>query len=90
MLIEISRGYRRDLRRARNAVLRRRVALALAAIEAAASVEDLPGAERVRHPRRLYYRLRVGDYRLIFEPVGDTAKLVRFRHRNEAYKNLPG
>ena len=89
MLIEISRGYRRDLRHVRNAVLRHRLDVAITAIEAAASVEDLPGAERVRHPRRLYYRLRVGDYRLIFEPVGAAAVLVRFRHRQEVYDNLP-
>ena len=91
MRIEISRGYRRDIRHVRNAELLGRIDAAIARIEAAESVERIRGAERVRHPRIPYYRLRIGDYRLIFYPVGDdTAVLARFRHRKIAYRNLPG
>ena len=91
MRIEISRGYRRDIRHVRNAELLGRIDAAIARIEAAESVDQIRGAERVRHPRVPYYRLRIGDYRLIFYPVGaDTAVIARFRHRKIAYRNLPG
>ena len=91
MQIEISRGYRRNLRRIRDAELRGRIDDAIAKIEAAESVDQIRGAERVRHPRIPYYRLRIGDYRLIFYPVGaDTAIIERFGHRNDVYQNLPG
>ena len=91
MQIEISRGYRRDIRDVRDAVLRRRLDVAIAAIAAASAVQEIPGVGRVRHPRVPYYRVRVGKkHRLVFEPVGDTAVLVRFGHRKNVYKNLPG
>ena len=90
MRIEISRGYRRDLRRIRDAELLDRIDDAIAKIEAASAVAEIPGVKSVRRPGgALYYRLRVGDYRLIFDPVGDDAVLVRFRHRKIAYRNLP-
>ena len=90
MQIETSRGYWRDLRHVRNAELLGRIDAAIAKIEAAESVDQIRGAERVRHPRIPYYRLRIGDYRLIFYPVGDDAVIERFRHRRIAYRNLPG
>ena len=32
------------------------------------------------------YRLRVGDYRVIFEVNGDSLVVLRIRHRREAYR----
>jgi mRNA interferase RelE/StbE len=31
------------------------------------------------------YRLRVGDYRVLFETVGDKVLLYRIKHRRDAY-----
>ncbi len=32
------------------------------------------------------YRLRVGEYRILFEIEGDTIVVYRIRHRREAYR----
>jgi mRNA interferase RelE/StbE len=32
------------------------------------------------------YRLRVGDYRVLFEIEGETIVVYRVRHRREAYR----
>ena len=32
------------------------------------------------------YRLRVGDYRVLFEIEGETVMVYRIRHRREAYR----
>jgi len=32
------------------------------------------------------YRLRVGDYRVLFEVENDTVKIYRIKHRKNAYK----
>ena len=90
MRIQTSPRFERDLRRIRNAELLGRIQDAIATIRAASAVHQIPGVGRVRHPRVLYYRVRIGDYRLVFEPVGDTAVLTRFGLRNDVYKNLPG
>ena len=31
------------------------------------------------------YRLRVGDYRVLFETVGDKVLIYRIKHRRDAY-----
>lgn len=31
------------------------------------------------------YRLRVGDYRVLFETVGDKGLIYRIKHRRDAY-----
>ena len=90
MRIETSPRYERDLDRIRDANLRRRVRNAIATIQAASAVHQIPGVGRVRHPRVLYYRVRIGDYRLVFEAAGAAAVLTRFGLRNDVYKNLPG
>ena len=33
-----------------------------------------------------YYRYRVGDYRVIYSVIGDTALILRISHRREAYR----
>ena len=90
MRIETSPNFERDLDGVRNAALRRRARNAVATIQAASAVHQIPGVRRVQHPRILYYRVRIGKYRLVFQPVGDTAVLTRFGLRKDVYKNLPG
>lgn len=90
MLIEIRRNFRRDLSRTRDAALRGRVDDAIAEIAAASAVHQIPGVARVQDPAGLYYRVRIGKYRLGFELVGDdTAALDRFLIRGKFYKHFP-
>ena len=89
MRIDTNRNFERDLRDVRNAILRRRVNRAIANIQAASAVHQIPGVGRVRSRAGLYYRVRVGDYRLGFELVGDTAMLDRFLPRGNFYDHFP-
>ncbi len=36
-----------------------------------------------------YFRIRLGDYRIGLEIVGDEAIFIRFLHRREVYKFFP-
>ena len=33
------------------------------------------------------FRLRLGDYRVIFSPIGDTLRIYVVKHRREAYRH---
>jgi mRNA interferase RelE/StbE len=72
----------KDLR-ALDAAVARRVANKLQAIESegriVGNVKRLTG----RPPR---FRLRVGQYRVLFRMDGDTMKVFRIAHRREAYE----
>ncbi|MBA2593194.1 MAG: type II toxin-antitoxin system RelE/ParE family toxin [Pseudomonadota bacterium] len=48
--------------------------------------EDLAGDVKQLTNFSLEYRLRVGDYRILFEIEDDTIVVYRVRHRREAYR----
>ena len=75
-------------RRVRDSALRRRVERAIERVEAASTLSEIPGIERMT-ARGRFYRIQVGKYRIGVEVEGDVAILVRFGHRSEIYSNFP-
>ncbi|MBC7324178.1 MAG: type II toxin-antitoxin system RelE/ParE family toxin, partial [Moorella sp. (in: Bacteria)] len=66
------------------------VARVLAAIEGLRSLPFPPDAVKLTGTQRLY-RLRIGDYRIIYEVNVLTREVTVYyvRHRREAYRSLP-
>jgi mRNA interferase RelE/StbE len=82
--VVLSDAVKRDLRRLDRA-LQRRVASRLQAL---AVNPKLPGVVKLSG-RENQWRLRVGDYRIIYYEVDDEAKLVtvlRIAHRRQVYR----
>lgn len=74
----------RDLKRLPAALFRR----VIAAVRPLAATPRPPGARKLHGSGRDDYRLRVGDYRILYE-VDDrtrTVRIMRVRHRREAYR----
>ena len=89
MKLEPSPGFIRDLKRVRNPDLQRRVEQAIAALEAAASVTEVPGIRKITSASGRHYRIRIGNYRLGIAIEGDVTVLVTFGHRREFYRRFP-
>jgi mRNA interferase RelE/StbE len=51
-----------------------------------AMTDELAGDVKKLTDRTPEYRLRVGDYRVLFEIEGDTIVVYRVVHRREAYR----
>ena len=68
--------------------LRSRLRAAIAAVEQADRLDEIP---HLRHLRGVgnYYRIRVGDYRAGLSISGDTVIFVRFLHRRDIYRHFP-
>ncbi len=82
--IVLSAPAERDLKRLLATVFHR----VIAAIEALAGNPRPPGCRKLRGAGHDDYRLRIGDYRVLYE-VDDTARIVRImrvRHRREVYR----
>ena len=88
MEIRYSRNFIRDIRRVRDASIRRRVDRALDDLEAASTVADVAAVRRIASGGRLY-RIRIGDYRLGFALDGNAVTLMRFMHRRQIYRYFP-
>ena len=61
----------------------------------AAVVERLGGApdqygQRLRQSLHGYWKLRVGDYRVVFEIVGRTVRIYGVMHRRDVYTRIAG
>ena len=81
--IEFSRSAERDLRRLDRKVLHR----VLAAIDGLADNPRPPGVKKLAGSEHTY-RVRVGDYRVIYglEDRALVVLVVRIRHRGEVYR----
>lgn len=43
-------------------------------------------SEKLHHDLRDFYKLRVGDYRVVYSIVGDVITIEKIRHRRDVYK----
>lgn len=79
----IANSAKRDLRRL-NPDLQRRISVRLDALK---STSRPAGASKL-HDRENQWRIRVGDYRIIYEIDKDERLVVilRIKHRREAYR----
>lgn len=61
------------------------------AFEALPNAEDLQNISNVKamkgYPNR--YRIRIGDYRIGIEALGDRVEIMRVLHRKEFYRYFP-
>ncbi len=81
--LAIKRGVLKDLRSLPKDV-RGRAALALLELSTSPSpqgVEKLKGYERL-------YRIRVGDYRIVYEIAGEDVTIIAVSHRKDVYRDL--
>ena len=51
-------------------------------------LEEFPEVAQVKQLKNHdpKFRLRVGDYRILFDVVGDTVRVARILHRRESYR----
>ena len=53
-------------------------------------LERLPntsGAKPLRHGLKGHFRIRTGDFRVVFRVVGDEVWIVRINHRRDVYED---
>ena len=89
MRVRYKPSFRRDIRRIRNADLHRRIQRKITEIEAAATINEVPGIGRLRSERGNHYRVRIGEYRLGLIVERDSATLLSFSHRSDFYRRFP-
>lgn len=81
--LKISRGVVKDLR---DLPKEARGRAALAILELAADPHP-PGAEKLKGYDQTY-RIRVGDYRIVYETTETDVTIIAVSHRKEVYRDL--
>jgi mRNA interferase RelE/StbE len=78
----------RDLKRIRNKSLLRKVRDVIEQIELAPSLDEIGDVRKISDSK-VYYRIRISDYRLGLRLESDTVTLIRFLHRKDIYRYFP-
>jgi mRNA interferase RelE/StbE len=78
----------RDLKRIRNKSLLQRVQDVIEQLEQVSSLDEF-GHTRKISDSKVYYRIRIGDYRLGLRLENNIVTLIRFLHRKDIYRYFP-
>jgi mRNA interferase RelE/StbE len=61
-------------------------------IQATSDLMAISGTKKLKSNKKgagKYYRIRLGDYRIGIELLGDTVRLITIGDRKEIYRNFP-
>jgi mRNA-degrading endonuclease RelE of RelBE toxin-antitoxin system len=47
---------------------------------------NISGAKPLRHGLKGHYRVRTGDFRIVFQVSGEEIRIVRIEHRKDVYE----
>ena len=88
MKVAYEAAFLRDLKRVRSKEIRRRVQRVIEEMKRASVPHEIAGLTKLRG-YETFYRIRVGDYRIGVEIVGDTVIFARCLHRRDIYRYFP-
>lgn len=77
-----------DVKKLRDATVRRAVADAILNVEQARSIQEIRAIKRLSGHRN-YFRIRIGDWRIGLSIEDDVVAFARCLHRREIYRYFP-
>lgn len=88
MNVRYESSFARDLKRIKDANLRKRIEALILRLEAASDLSEIDGVKKLKDASDAF-RLRMGDYRVGFLLRDRDIILVRFLDRKEVYRHFP-
>ena len=88
MKVAYEAAFLRDLKRVRSKKVHRQVQRVIEEVKRAFVPHEIACLTKLRG-YATFYRIRVGDYRIGVEIVGDTVIFVRCLHRRDIYRYFP-
>jgi len=82
------KSFTRDLKKAGNKVVNKRVAEAIEQVEQANTLFDVASLEKLQGGGD-YYRIRIGSYRIGLKVENNEVIFVRVLHRRDIYRYFP-
>ena len=88
MKVEFTSSFARDVRKIRVQTVKQQIREAIAAVEAAPTLSEVPYLKKLAAAGR-YYRIRIGDYRIGLFLESETLVFVRCLPRRDIYRYFP-
>jgi mRNA interferase RelE/StbE len=86
--IAFETSFARDLKRIKNKVLLRQVQQVVNQVKAAPGLSDIHNLKKMRG-YGTFYRIRLKDYRIGIDVIGEQVIFVRILHRKDIYRYFP-
>ena len=88
MKLLIDKSFEKDLKKVKDKSLKLKIANTLESLLNINSLDELRRVKKVKGDD-IYYRIKLGDYRLGFSLEEKTITVIRFLHRKDIYKYFP-
>lgn len=88
MKVDFKKTFLKELEKLKNKSLKNSIYNSIIQVELAESILEIKNIKKLAG-YEMYYRLRVGDYRIGLKLENDTVNFVIFEHRKDIYKTFP-
>ncbi len=88
MELEFRESFLKDVKRIREAAVKKKIAAAIAEAKSASSLSVVRNVKKLESSTD-YYRVRIGDYRIGVKLRGPTLIFLRCLHRKDIYRYFP-
>lgn len=88
MIVEFDTSFEKSLDKVKDNTLLSKLEKIILNLESANSITDISGVKKLSGYKN-YYRIRIGDYRLGFEKIGERSILIVVANRKDIYDIFP-
>ena len=88
MKVDFKKTFLKELEKLKNKSLKNSIYNSIIQVELAESISEIKNIKKLAG-FEMYYRLRVGDYRIGLKLENETVNFVIFEHRKDIYKTFP-
>ena len=88
MTVSFKKSFLKDIKKLKNKHLKDSIADCILQVESASSVQNIKNLKKLAG-YDVYYRIRVGDYRIGLKIEDDSVFFVVVEHRKDIYKMFP-
>jgi mRNA interferase RelE/StbE len=88
MKVEFKKSFLKEIKKLRNKNLKDLIADCIIQVESAQNISQIRNLKKLSG-YDVYYRIRVGDYRIGIKTENEVVYFVVFEHRKDIYKGFP-
>ena len=88
MKVEFKKSFLKELKKLKNKSLKNLIVDAIIQVESAENIAHIKNLKKLTG-YEVYYRIRVGDYRIGVKIENEVVYFVAFEHRKDIYRRFP-
>jgi mRNA interferase RelE/StbE len=88
MIVEFDKSFGKSIEKLKDQTVLAKIKKLILKMETATSITEITGVKKLSG-HKTYYRIRIGDYRMGFEKIGERIRLIVIANRKDIYSIFP-